>query len=38
VLDLLAALERDHYLRRDGDLSSFASELLRRSWLWIRRL
>lgn len=36
--DLLSQLERDHYLVRSGSGSVFASSLLQRAWLWIRRL
>lgn len=35
---LLDRLERDHYLVRDGSTGRFASDLLRRAWLHIRRL
>ena len=38
VVLVLEKLELDHYLVRDGSRSAFASELLRRSWVALRRL
>lgn len=38
LLRLLRRLEADHYLRRAGNDSAFASDLVRRIWLHLRRL
>lgn len=38
LIDLLNRLERDHYLRREGDADAMANEMLRGFWLRLRRL
>ena len=38
LLDLLRRLELDHYLRREGNGDTMANELIRRFWLYLRRL
>ncbi|MGL6234984.1 MAG: AAA family ATPase [Segniliparus sp.] len=37
LVALVERLEQDHYLRRQGSADRFASELLRRSWVAMRR-
>lgn len=38
LLDLVRKLEADHYLVRRGNADEFANELLRRAWVYRRRL
>lgn len=38
LLDLLRRLALDHYLRREGNGDTMANELIRRFWLYLRRL